>query len=248
MDISASNYSTINPREALIKFDDSDLRSVLEKTDSLNDKNVVSEDVKDPVAVFSSVALAALGVYAIAKGSAKKITNTFPGLASKVEGTLSKASTVAKSGAKALRVDNPTTKVEKAKDFAGKVIDTVDDKAVAAYKKVAYRGLSPYSQESRALYKKVRDEAVKNGKTIEEARNIAKKVLKDKLASQALTNAVGLGAGGVALAEICKRDSNEDGLNDIMQKSQNVYTGAKNTCNSSLATINALSSIMEVVA
>ncbi|MCD7879467.1 MAG: hypothetical protein LUG16_06000 [Candidatus Gastranaerophilales bacterium] len=95
-----------------------------------------------------------------------------------------------------------------------------------------------------------------SGKVLEKsenaARNLYKKVAYSKIAEdvvnperaqKAFANVVGAAAVATTVPQILTKDADGDGIKDIAQKSQNVYTGVKNNLTSTSDTISALGEI-----
>ncbi len=139
MSISAVNCTPIKPQVSFGKdeYSDRDFMAVQKLTDDLNDTFVNSDDIKKPAAVAASVALAGVIAFVSGKKIASTITKIAPKLPEMLEGGLRKGANFVKNQAAKLQTEAPATKLEKAKDLAGKAIGKTESFARNLYKKVA---------------------------------------------------------------------------------------------------------------
>ena len=217
MTISAINCSPIKPQVSFGN-EQENFEKISGISDKINEKIVDSNDIKKPVAVCASIALAALGAYVGAKNVTSALTKKVaPNMGVKVEAGLKTAANAIKANASKLAETAPETKFAKVKTLAGKAVGSVEGAARNLYKKVAYSGLS-------------------------------KEMVNPEKASAALANVAGAVAGASALSTVLTKDSDGDGIKDIMQKSQNVYTGTKTKCGNAFETVNLLGEIAQALA
>ncbi len=218
MSISAINCTPIKPHVSFGKKESEKFDEINGYSDKINEQFVKSSDIKKPVAVAASVALAALTTYAGAKGVTSVITSKIaPKAGEIVEKNLQSAANAVKTKADSLANTGAEASFSTVKKYTGKALGTVEDGARSIYKSIAYSGIS-------------------------------KDVVNPERANKALGNVIGTGAAAATVADICTIDSNGDGISDIMQKSQNAYTGAKTSYGNAFETVSVLSDIAQVLA
>ena len=220
MAISAINCTPIKPQVAFGNSAQEQFDEINDISDKINDKIVNSDDIKKPVAVAASVALAGLTSWAGARALTSAVTSKFlPKAGVYVETGLKTAANAVKSGADKFAQVTPEKKLSLAtvKKYTGKAVASIEEGARNIYKKVAYSGID-------------------------------EKVVNPERANKALANAAGAGAATITVADICTKDSNGDGITDIMQKSQNAYTGAKTQYGNAFETVGVLSEIAQMFA
>ena len=217
MDVSAVNCTPIKPQGSFGNDEDTNYAQVLRITKDLNDEFVHSDEIKKPLAAMASIGLA--GLLAFAGG--KKIGSIISSLSKNrlpqaFEGALKNGSKAVKDTAAKLVKENPSTKLEKAKNIAGKVIGKTEELARKGYKKLAYAGIP--------------NEATAADKATSAFKNIA-------------------GWAGVAtiFPGICSRDTDDDGVNDILQKGQNAYTGTETKFNKYMHNTSVLADLVETL-
>ena len=66
-------------------------------------------------------------------------------------------------------------------------------------------------------------------------------------ATQAMANVVGLAFGAKTAVDLATKDENGDGVKDIMQKSQNFYTGSQTTYGNVMKKMDTISSIVNLI-
>ncbi len=221
MSISAINCTPIKPNVAFgnstTTEDTQKYTEIVKATDSLNNQLVKSQDIKTPVQVALSVALAGLAAYAGGKAITSIVTKAFPNAgdkafkylkigADKVKGEAAKLGEKAANGGKFAKVES----------YASKALAKSEDVARKAFKKIAYAG-------------------------------IAENVTGTARTAQALGNVIGAGAAAKVLADVCITDKNKDGVKDIAQKSQNIYTGTKTTYGNAMETAGVFAEILSVL-
>ena len=210
MSISAINCTPIKPQVSFgntLTDEDGKYVAVRKLTDELNDSLVKSEDIKKPVAVVASVALAGLAAFASGKKLASLVINDNSKIPELFEKGLKKGADSMKKMAANLSKENPATKLDKAKNLAGRVIGAVESTGRKAYSKIAAKG-----------------------------------------AASAFTNTAGVAAAATVIPAVCSRDTDSDGVSDIMQKGTNAYTGTTTKFDSIIDTATKLSAIAEVLA
>lgn len=185
----------------------------IDRVDEFQKTHVKSDDIKSPLAIGISVAASAAGIYAVGKGSGAVFSKIFKSAPQKLEGALKKGSQMVQNKAKSLSSADVTP---------GKL-----KKA----KEITGKVLAKTEELARNGYKKIAYSG------------IPKDVANPERANRAFQNAAGAAAVASVVPQILKKDSNDDGVKDIVQKSQNAYTGAK----SSLADISALGEIVSAL-
>ncbi len=76
---------------------------------------------------------------------------------------------------------------------------------------------------------------------------IPKNINASERTTEAFKNVSGAGAVALMVPRILKRDSNEDGVSDIMQKTQNAYTGTKRDIGSALENATVISEVISAL-
>lgn len=195
MNISATGCTPIKPQASFGQQKDPSLETVVSKTDKINQSLVNSNDLKGPLAVVASVALAAVVTYT----SGRKVADVISSLTGKKAGTavmgaLDKGSKAIAGGAEKLVSNELKGKSGKAVKTLGNVLKTTNETVSKNFKRFAYMGTSG-----------IEDAATKNAK--------------------ALSNLVGAGTVVGMLPSLCKRDGDGNNVADIAEKGQNVYTG-----------------------
>ena len=186
--------------------------------EKLNEQYVKASDIKRPAAVGASVALAALTTYAGARGITNFATSKLAPRAGEVVETHLKSA------------------ADKVKNKAQELIGTPKEETLSSVKQFAGKAVEKLEAGARSIYKTVAYSG------------ISKELQNPDRARKALGNVVGTGAAVAATADICTIDSNDDGVSDILQKSQNVYTGAKTTFQNAFDTVSVISEVAQVLA
>lgn len=199
------NEEKLNDEEKL--SDEAKLEKFNQFADSVNDEFVNSSSVKKPIAAVVSVLLAGLIAYAggkriaqIAINGGEKLHLNLPEMLDK---SLRRVSNTVKQAATSLKNENPVSKPEKIKNTISKALTYVDQRARKLYRNVAYNGL------------KIAEDVVD-----EKAKIAAKQAC-------AFANLGGIAGIATAFPAVAVKDSNNDGVSDILQRGQNAYTGAK---------------------
>ena len=189
------------------------------KSDKINDTYVKSSDIKSPVAIGGSLALAMFASAKTGKGLTNLITsrNFAQNAGVKFENGVNKAFTSMSEQANKLKEAKGDGILTKVKHGAGKTIETIERALNYSFEKVAYSF-------------------------------IKKDSVNPQRANEALGNVVGAATATGVTCDILTKDSNGDGVCDIMQKSQNAYTGSKNTYESTSQILGLISDVAEVVA
>lgn len=183
-----------------------------------NVKNSETSDIKKPVAVGASIALAAFTTFAGARGVVSTITckKLAPNLGVTVETGLKSAANSVKSTADRLSKENAKGFASNVKKYSGIVLGKAESGARSVYNYIASIGVS-------------------------------KEAINPEKANKALSNIVGTSASAAVVYDVCNKDSNGDGVVDIMQKSQNAYTEAKTNYNSAFETANTISELVQLL-
>jgi|GEM_PF-6030257 len=217
MNVSAVNCTPIRPKASSFgSYERDRYDEVNNLTERLNDKIVKADDLKNPIAVGASIALAMLVSYGGAKGAVSLISKKLPAAGVYIESGLKKAAGALKSGADSLIKSAPDSKFSKIKIRTGKILGGAENFVRSAYKKIAYSG-------------------------------IPKEAVNPERAGIAFANAAGAASALGSAAVICTADRDGDGVKDIMQKSQNVYTGAKTKYGNAMDTIGLFSEIIQTI-
>jgi len=139
MSISAVNCTPIKPQVSFGKDDYSDreFMALQKLTDDLNDTFVNSDDIKKPAAIAASIALAGVVAFVSGQKIASVVTRVAPKLPETIQGGLRKGANFVKNQAVKLQSEAPSTKLDKAKNVAGKAIGKAECVARDLYKKVA---------------------------------------------------------------------------------------------------------------
>ena len=232
MNISATNCTPIRPKASFGNNSENEYKKVLETTDELNDKFVNSQNVKKPIAAIASIALA--GVIAFASG--KRIANI-------VQVAFKKSPEVLQTGLK-----KGAAAVEA---FAGK-LQSVDPE-----KKLIKEGSKLADKKLGTMLNKISIGAIANkvGAAVEKTEGVARKAY-DKVAymglkeggdkaAKAMENLFGIGAVATIVPGVLKRDANDDGVADILQRGQNAYTGSQTKFAGAIDKANTFAEIVD---
>ncbi len=214
MNVSAISATPIKPQSFGKVEDDPIYTRVLETTDELNDKYVNSSSLKKPLAAALSIALAGAVAFVSGKRIASVVEHVFKKAPAVVEAGLKKGAKAVSGAATSLKGISPDKtilsensklagkklgklinkiKIGKAGNFAGNVLDKVQEFGKKVYNRIATQGLKEGGNK----------------------------------AANAFENLFGIGAVSTILPGLLKRDTNGDGVSDILQRSQNVYTGTQ---------------------
>lgn len=221
MNISAISSTPIKPQVAFKQID-VDHRKLYNMANELDEQKVDSKDIKRPLAIIASLAALVGVTYA----SGKK-------LAAAASVIYEKASVVAKKS------------TDDAADVAKKTnLGVVLEDGLKKVSNVATKGINklrPVAPDEVTVLTKKQFAKNKTADVLEKGLNLAKKAYKkvaysgisnDALpadrAQKAFENVAGMVSLATVAPEIVTRDSNEDGVKDIMQKSQNAYLATAN--------------------
>ena len=219
MNVSAVNCTPIKPQVAFQgKIDSDDYNSTKSATDEIFDTYIKSSDIKKPLAIAGSIGLAVLCAFVGGKAIASKATIICPKLPQTFEKGLKSVHGKVKNVVASLTKEvENPTKKDTLKNLAGKTLDKTDDAAKSMYKK-----LSKMSILSKA-----------------------KNPVDD--ATRGFTNMSGLVSVATVVPPILGKDSDGNGVNDILEKSQNAYTGTKNSIDSKLGVLSKIADLIELL-
>lgn len=195
MNISATGCTPIKPQASFGQQKEPSYETVVAKTDKVNQTLVNSGELKGPLAVVASVALAAVVTYTSGRKAADVVSSlTGKKAGTAVMGALEKGSDAIAKGAEKLATKEIKGKAGKATKVIGNALKTANKAVSENFKKFAYMGTAG-----------IEDVASKNAK--------------------ALSNIVGAGTVIGMLPALCKRDGDNNNVADIAEKGQNAYTG-----------------------
>ncbi len=172
------------------------------------------EDLKSPLVIAGSVAASILATYAVGKRAGSMIT-AIPAM---------------KNVPVAIE-ENLKTASKKVQNYAAKLISDVSEGTISKVKNIAGKTIKGAEKAARTGYKKIAYYNTEN-------------VINPERARRAFTNAAGAVAAASVVPQILTKDNNEDGIKDIVQKSQNAYTGRSNDIG---RTVNDLTMIGELI-
>ncbi len=218
MSISAVNSIPIKPQASFGKSEREKFNEITDYTDKINNQYIKSDDIKKPAAVGLAVLTAAAVPYAGAKGITNFVTKKIAPNAGIV------VEKYLQSGANAVKT--------KAETLAG----SAADESFTTLKKYSGKVLGKAEDIARNIYTTIAYSPIK------------KEVVNPERANAALGNVIGTGLAAATVVDICKTDSNGDGINDIMQKSQNAITRNKVSYDSAFEAVNVLNKAAEVLA
>lgn len=239
MNISAVNSTPIKPQVAFKQIDVNH-QKLHDMAAELDEQKVDSKDIKRPIAVIASLAALA----GIAYGGGKKI-------ATGASVIYEKAAALSKNS-----VDDAATAAKKAN--LGVVIEDGLKKA----SHVATKGISKIRtvnpDEITVLTKKdfIRNKVADGlDKSLGFAKNTYKKLAYSGISSEvvgadraqkAFENVAGIVGLATVVPEIATRDANDDGIKDIMQKSQNAYTSTANKVDAYSKDLSAVEEMIQL--
>ena len=168
------------------------------KVKDITDKYIGKDQIKSPGQIVLSMGLIALKTFVCGAGAAALLATLSKSAPSKTIKALKTASNEIIGFSKKV-IDNPTTKLQKATNFVKKSAGTVEEVARNVYKKVICHGF----------------EAIPENATTE----VVEKIVKNN-EFKAFTNLGGTAAVASLAPSIIKKDENEDGVLDIVQKAQ----------------------------
>ncbi len=201
MNVSAVECTPIKPQVSFGESDEEHKLHNYEKfADEVSDEFVNSSNVKKPVSAAISILLAGMLAFATGKVLAQKVAV----IAEKFKLNLPEMFD------KFLK-----TISKKATEIAGKLENKNPATAFDKFKNLAGKAIAGGEKTARELYKKV----AYGGPEI--AEDVAVKQ------AQAFANLGGMVGIATAFPSVVSKDSNDDGVADILQRGQNAYTGAK---------------------
>lgn len=223
MNISAVNCTPIKPKVSFGDIEHSH-RQLHDMADEYTSETVDGKDIKRPIAIVASLA----ALVGIAYGGGKKAASASSAIYKKVANTVkpiakNSADDVAQ-GAKELGViiEDGLKKASKLASVGIDKLRTVpkDEVTVLTSKKDVIKNKTADILEkglalAKAGYKKVAYSG------------IADDVVGADRAQKAFENVAGAVGLATVVPEIVSRDANEDGVEDILQKSQNAYTSTE---------------------
>lgn len=271
MNISAVKCTPIKPQS--FKGIDSNYQQLHRTATELSNNVVDANDIKRPLAVVTS--LAALVGVGIAKGRVSAVAGsavfeTIQNLVAKYKG---KGQEIAAEVAGDVK-DVASKVATEAKDAATKVADEAKEtvknaklgvavenglKKAAGFAKENIGKLRTVAEEGKELtkFQKIKnvaadvldfvlDFAKKAYKKIAYS-NIDKKVVGDERAKQAFENVAGVAGAAVVVPDVLTRDADDDGIKDILQKSQNAYTKAEEKFGHLAEDISAVGEVLRML-
>lgn len=223
MNISATNCTPIKPQASFKgdnNFSDKEFDKLMEVSDKFNDEYVHSDNIKKPLAIIGSVALATLTAFVFgskivgfARRAYPKLTN--PDDAKYFENYIKKGAEKVKKFATDLQ-SNEGGKFSKVKNMIGKGIEKAEDLTKTAYKKIT---------------------------------NIGTKNLQNPgdIAAKKLENLGGAAAVATMVPGALNSDSDGDGVSDLCQRGVNAYTGTKTQINNTIEKANVLGDLIDAL-
>ena len=246
MNISAINCTPIKPKVSFgdVEHKNFDAEKLHDMATDLNERSVDSKDIKKPIAVVASLAALA----GIAYGGGKKIATGANVIYEKVAAAAKPAiKETADDVAQAAKNTNLGVVLEdglkKASSIASQAISKV---RVPASEEITVLTKSQHLRNKSA-------DILEKGLNI--AKNAYKKVAYSGIADDivgaarsqaALENVAGVIGLATVVPEIVARDANDDGVNDIMQKSQNAYTSKEEQIKAAADNLGAVSDIVQM--
>ena len=229
MNISAINCTPIKPKVSFgdVEHKNFDAEKLHDMATDLNERSVDSKDIKKPIAVVASLAALA----GIAYGGGKKIATGANVIYEKVAAAAKPAiKETADDVAQVAKNTNLGVVLEdglkKASSIASQAISNLRNKSADILEK----GLNI----AKNAYKKVAYSG------------IADDIVGAARSQAALENVAGVIGLATVVPEIVARDANDDGVNDIMQKSQNAYTSKEEQIKAAADNLGAVSDIVQM--
>ena len=235
MNISAVSCSPIKPKASFGQVEDkTNYEQVTKVTEAMNDELVQSKNIKKPLAAALSIGLAVALAYASGKRIAGIVSHIFKKAPETLESFFKKGAQLTEGLAGKLKTVNP------------------DKKIVGEGSKLAGKKLGN-------LLNKVKIGKIENtvGSLLEKAEGTAKKVYKKiayaglqeggNKAAKAMENIFGWGAVGTVVPTVLKKDANEDGVSDILQRGQNAYTGTQSKFAGAIDKANGLADLVDLL-
>ncbi len=232
MNVSAVNCTPIKPQVAfgnsVRSYDDvhydteyqDRYNQLTEFADKVDNDYVNSSNIKKPIAAFLSVGLAALVAFATGKLVASKASI----IAEKVKLDLPSM------------LDNGLKKASnKVKTFGEKLKTEVPATKGQQVKNALGKAITFSEEKAKMVYKKLAYSGVKPTDSAE--------IIKQK----AFANIGGITGLALGLPGFCAKDSNSDGVNDILQRGQNAYTGAKTKAAQALSECGKIAELVDIL-
>ena len=223
MKISAVQATPIKPQSfGMAEKEQKEFENYFDKADALY-SSVQQSNVKKPIAIVASVALAAVTAYLFGSKIAGGIGRLKPVI----------ISPQVKNEAGEL-ISNPKYFENVIKKGVGKVSKFTAGLAEKGGNKQKIASILDKGQElAKKGYKAVTGIGTKS---IDPAQVPLKK----------FQNLAGVATAAVMLPRVCKADANKDGIADISQRGQNAYTGAKREINNTLHNANVLGDLLDL--
>lgn len=209
------------PQNPTLDVDDEEkLEKVSDFADAINNEVVNSSSVKKPVAAVVSVLLAGLIAYAGGKRIAQIAINGGEKLHLNLPEMLDKS--LRKASVSVANVANSLKKENPVTKF---------DK----FKNIIGSSIQHGENIAKTLYKKVAYSGVAENATV---------AVKQ---SKAFANLGGIAGIATAFPAVAAKDSNDDGVSDILQRGQNAYTGAKTKMGQVMEKAGKLSELVDLL-
>ena len=214
MNVSSINATPIKPQSFGKVENDPKYDYVLETTDQINEKFVNSSSLKKPIAAAASIALATAVAFVSGKRIASLVEHVFKKAPEVLEAGLKKGAGAVKSAATSLKGISPEKTIlsENSKLAGKKLGNLINGIKIGKAGNILGDGLEKVHEFGKKVYTKIATHGLKDG---------------GNKAANAFENLFGLGAVTTILPGLLKRDTNGDGVSDILQRSQNVYTGTQ---------------------
>lgn len=133
-------------------------------------------------------------------------------------------------------LDNGARTVSKALQEKSKKLLTVEPGRLNSVKNHTGKALGNVEKFARTAYKKIA------------SAGLAENASAVQLKTNAFTNVAGLTGVATVLPRILSKDEDGDGVKDILQKSQNVYTGTKQSVSEAINTASKLAELAQIFA
>ncbi len=246
MSISAINCTPIKPQVSFKGERYEHRHSQFEECPACDSK-VKGKDVKDPVAVIASLAALAGLAYGGAKGSAVGVSRLYNTVAEAVNKNAKKVAGEASEKAKTI---TPELGVLFNKGLG--YVSEGADKLVGLVKKGIADDAKELTKTQKArvfVSNKLAQgvDLVKKGYNKVAYFNVADDVVGAARAQAGFENVAGAIGLASVVPEIVGRDANDDGVKDIMQKSQIAYTNREDKIAKTTADINSLGGVVSTV-
>lgn len=246
MSISAINCTPIKPQVSFSAARQEHRHSYMDECPACDSK-VKGNDVKDPVAVIASLAALAGLAYGGAKGSAAGVSKLYNTVAEAINKNAKKVAGEAADKAKTI-----TPELGSLFDKGLGFVSEGADRVVGLVKKGIADDAKDLTKTQKArvfVSNKLADgiDLVKKGYNKVAYFNVADDVVGAARAQAGFENIAGAVGLATVVPEILGRDANEDGVKDIMQKSEIAYTHREDQIAKATADINSLGGVVSTV-